>query len=75
MALAGARLARKAADEFATDERPRFVAGSVGPTNKTCSMSPDVSNPAAREIDYLTLYDVYLEQIEALVRVGWTSFS
>lgn len=40
MALAGARLARKAADEFATDERPRFVAGSVGPTNKTCSMSP-----------------------------------
>ena len=70
MALAGARLARKAADEFATDERPRFVAGSVGPTNKTCSMSPDVSNPAAREIDYLTLYDVYLEQIEALVEGG-----
>ena len=70
MALAGARLARKAADEFATDERPRFVAGSVGPTNKTCSMSPDVSNPAAREIDYLTLYEVYLEQIEALVEGG-----
>lgn len=70
MALAGARLARKAADEFATADRPRFVAGSVGPTNKTCSMSPDVSNPAAREIDYLTLYDVYLEQIEALVEGG-----
>ena len=70
MALAGARLARKAADEFATAGRPRFVAGSVGPTNKTCSMSPDVSNPAAREIDYLTLYDVYLEQIEALVEGG-----
>ena len=70
MALAGARLARKAADEFATDSRPRFVAGSVGPTNKTCSMSPDVSNPAAREIDYITLYDVYLEQIEALVEGG-----
>lgn len=70
MAFAGARLARKAADEFATAGRPRFVAGSVGPTNKTCSMSPDVSNPAAREIDYLTLYDVYLEQIEALVEGG-----
>ena len=70
MAFAGARLARKAADEFATADRPRFVAGSVGPTNKTCSMSPDVSNPAAREIDYLTLYDVYLEQIEALVEGG-----
>ncbi len=38
MALAGARLARKAADEFATADRPRFVAGSVGPTNKTCSI-------------------------------------
>ena len=70
MALAGARLARKAADDFSTDAKPRFVAGSVGPTNKTCSMSPDVSNPAAREIDYLTLYNVYLEQIEALVEGG-----
>lgn len=70
MALAGARLARKAADEFSTAERPRFVAGSVGPTNKTCSMSPDVSNPAARELDYATLYDAYLEQIEALEEGG-----
>ena len=50
IALAGARLARQAADEYSTQGRQRFVAGSVGPTNKTCSMSPDVSNPAARDI-------------------------
>ena len=70
MALEGARLARKAADEFSTEERPRFVAGSVGPTNKTCSMSPDVSNPAARDLDYMTLYTDYVEQIEALEEGG-----
>ena len=70
MALCGARLARKAADEFATDDKPRFVAGSVGPTNKTCSMSPDVSNPAARELDYATLRADYMEQIEALEEGG-----
>ena len=50
MALAGAKLARQAADEFSTPDKPRFVAGSVGPTNKTCSMSPDVSNPARRDL-------------------------
>ena len=50
MALAGAKLARQAADEFSTAEWPRFVCGSVGPTNKTCSMSPDVSDAAARDI-------------------------
>ena len=70
MALEGARIARKAADRYSTEEKPRFVAGSVGPTNKTCSMSPDVSNPAARELDYATLYEDYLEQIEALVEGG-----
>lgn len=70
MALEGARIARKAADRFCTEEKPRFVAGSVGPTNKTCSMSPDVSNPAARELDYATLYEDYLEQIEALEEGG-----
>lgn len=70
MALEGARLARKAADEFSTDDKPRYVAGSVGPTNKTCSMSPDVSNPAARDLDYLTLYTDYVEQIEALAEGG-----
>ena len=70
MALEGARIARKAAGRYSTEEKPRFVAGSVGPTNKTCSMSPDVSNPAARELDYATLYEDYLEQIEALEEGG-----
>ena len=70
MALEGARIARKAADRYSTEEKPCFVAGSVGPTNKTCSMSPDVSNPAARELDYATLYEDYLEQIEALEEGG-----
>lgn len=70
MALAGARLARKAADEFSTPDWPRFVAGSVGPTNKTCSMSPDVTNPAARDLTYDQLYVDYVEQIDALVEGG-----
>lgn len=70
MAFAGAQIARKVADEFSTGEKPRFVAGSVGPTNKTCSMSPDVGNPAMRELDYATLYADYLEQIDALERGG-----
>ena len=60
MALEGARLARQAADEFATEEKPRFVAGSVGPTNKTCSMSPDVSNPALRDLTYDQLFSAYV---------------
>ena len=70
MAFEGARLARQASDEFATPERPRFVAGSVGPTNMTCSMSPDVSNPALRELTYGQLFDAYSEQIDGLVEGG-----
>jgi len=70
MAFEGARLARQAADEFSTPDKPRFVAGSVGPTNKTCSMSPDVSDPARRELTYDQLYEAYAEQIEALVDGG-----
>lgn len=70
IALAGAKLARKAADEFSTAQWPRFVAGSVGPTNKTCSMSPDVSNPAIRDLTYDELYNDYVEQIDALVEGG-----
>ena len=68
--LAGARLARQCADAFSTTERPRFVAGSVGPTNKTCSMSPDVSDPSRRELDYDMLFEAYTEQIAALVEGG-----
>ena len=70
MALAGARLARKCADAFASSENPRFVAGSIGPTNKTCSMSPDVSNPALRELTYDTLFDAYFEEADALLEGG-----
>ena len=70
MALAGARIARQCADEFASPDKPRFVAGSIGPTNKTCSMSPDVSNPALRELDYDTLFDAYYEEADALIEGG-----
>ena len=70
MALCGAKVARRAADEFSTSEQPRYVAGSVGPTNKTCSMSPDVSNPAARDIDYDQMFDAYVEQMTALLEGG-----
>ena len=66
-----ARLARRVADEFeASDGRPRFVAGAIGPTNKTLSLSPDVNDPGYREIDFDTLKDVYREQIDALLDGG-----
>ena len=70
MAYEGARIARSMADEFSTEEHPRFVCGSVGPTNKTCSMSSDVSNPAARDLTYDQLYQAYHEQIEAMMEGG-----
>lgn len=70
MALAGAKLARQAADEFSTEEWPRFVAGSVGPTNKTLSMSADVTNPASRELTYDELWTDYTEQIDSLIEGG-----
>ena len=70
MALEGARIARRCADEFYTAEKPRFVAGSIGPTNKTCSMSPDVSNAALRELTYDGLYGAYLEEADALLEGG-----
>ena len=69
--VVSARMARTIADEFtAKDGRPRFVAGAVGPTNKTLSLSPDVNDPGFREIDFDYLKDVYREQIDALVEGG-----
>ena len=66
-----ARLARSIADEFAVkDGRPRFVAGALGPTNKTLSLSPEVNDPGYREIEFDFLKDVYREQIDALVEGG-----
>ena len=70
MALEGARIARRCADDFSTEEKPRFVAGSVGPTNKTCSMSPDVNDPARRDVTYSQLYEAYMEQMDALIEGG-----
>ena len=69
--LESARMARRVADEFAAkDGRPRFVAGAIGPTNKTLSLSPDVNDPGYREIDWDFLVDVYKEQAAALVEGG-----
>lgn len=70
--LAAARLARRIADEFTAlnPEKPRFVAGSVGSTNKTCSMSPDVNNPAFRALTFDELQAAYCEQMEALLEGG-----
>ena len=70
--LAAAGLAREMADEYTAKppHKPRFVAGSVGPTNKTCSMSPDVNNPALRALTYDELAAAYQEQMEALLEGG-----
>ena len=68
--LASAGLARKAADDAAKDGRPRFVAGAIGPTNKTLSLSPDVNDPGYREITFDYLKDVYREQVDALIEGG-----
>ena len=70
IAHAGAKLARKCADEYSTADKPRFVAGSIGPTNKTCSMSPDVSDPAKRDLTYDALFDAYSEQVAAMIEGG-----
>ncbi|TKD50334.1 homocysteine S-methyltransferase family protein [Sphingomonas baiyangensis] len=69
--IASARIAREAADAAeAADGRPRFVAGAIGPTNKTLSLSPDVNDPGYREIDFDHLKQVYREQVDALVEGG-----
>lgn len=68
--LAAARIARQCADAMSTPEKPRFVAGSIGPTNKTCSISPDVNDPAMRGITYDELVTAYDEQVEALIEGG-----
>jgi 5-methyltetrahydrofolate--homocysteine methyltransferase len=66
-----AKLARRIADEYeARDGRPRFVAGAIGPTNKTLSLSPDVNDPGYREIDFDYLTAVYREQVDALLEGG-----
>jgi len=70
MNLASAQLARAACDKFSTPERPRYVAGALGPTPKTASISPDVNDPGARNISFEELRHNYYEQTEALVQGG-----
>ena len=70
--LAAARLARRMADEKTdeTPERPRFVAGVLGPTNRTCSISPDVNDPAYRNVTFDELVEAYIESTKALIQGG-----
>ncbi|WP_244962555.1 methionine synthase [Mycolicibacter senuensis] len=67
---AGAALARKAADEYRTSDKPRYVAGTIGPTTRTASISPDVNDPGARNISYDQLVAAYLEAANGLVDGG-----
>src|SRR5579872_7317433 len=70
MNVASARLARAACDKFSTPDHPRFVAGALGPTPKTASISPDVNDPAARNVTFDQLVASYLEQTRGLVEGG-----
>lgn len=66
----GAKLAKEVAIKYSTKEKPRFVAGAIGPTNKTLSISPDVTNPAYRAVTFSQVVDSYYEQIKGLVDGG-----
>lgn len=70
--FAAAKLAREAADEWTakTPEKPRYVAGVLGPTNRTCSLSPDVNDPGFRNISFEQLVEAYSESTRALIRGG-----
>lgn len=70
MNRAAVRLARNVADKYSTKEKPRFVVASVGPTSRTCSISPDVENPAMRNLTFDTLVEAYMTQMTALVESG-----
>ncbi len=72
--LQAAILARKAADKFTTDDKPRFVAGAIGPTNRTASMSPDVNNPGYRAVTFKELKDAYYDQVKGLFEGGADMF-
>lgn len=70
MNLESARLARAACDKYSTPDKPRFVAGALGPTPKTASISPDVNDPGARNVSFDQLATAYLEQVRGLVEGG-----
>ena len=70
MNVAAARLARECADQYSTPDKPRFVAGALGPTPRTASISPDVNDPGARNIHFDELRASYREQAEGLIEGG-----
>ena len=70
MNRASAALARAACDKFSTPDKPRYAVGALGPTPKTASISPDVNDPGARNVDFEQLRAAYYEQVEALVEGG-----
>jgi 5-methyltetrahydrofolate--homocysteine methyltransferase len=70
MNVVAAQIAREAADKFSTPDKPRFVAGALGPTPRTASISPDVNDPGARNVDFEQLRAAYYEQVEGLVEGG-----
>ncbi len=70
MNVAAARIAREAADKFSTPDKPRFVAGAIGPTPRTASISPDVNDPGARNVSFDQLRAAYREQAEGLLEGG-----
>src|SRR5438105_8875952 len=68
--LVGARLARAACDKYGTPDKPRWVAGALGPTNRTASISPDVNDPAARNVSFDELAEAYAEAARGLIEGG-----
>lgn len=74
MNLEGARLAKQLAIQYSTPDKPRWVAGAIGPTPRTASISPDVNDPGARNVDFETLRQAYYEQAQALMEGGCDVF-
>ncbi len=74
MNVVAARLAREACDKFSTPDKPRFAAGALGPTPRTASISPDVNDPAARNVSFDELKAAYYEQAEGLLEGGCDLF-
>ncbi|MEN9712860.1 MAG: hypothetical protein RLY90_1121 [Pseudomonadota bacterium] len=70
MNVASARIARQACDKYSTPDKPRFVAGALGPTPKTASISPDVNDPGARNVNFEELRAAYFEQVKGLIEGG-----
>jgi 5-methyltetrahydrofolate--homocysteine methyltransferase len=68
--LESAKICRELADKYSTPEKPRFVAGGLGPTNRTASISPDVNDPAARNVTYMELVEAYAEAVRGLIDGG-----